>query len=373
MPSWTVPEISDHIIDHASDEKATLAVCALVSRGFYSRSAFHLFKSITIVNDSTLLSFYRGFQSSFCRAYIKALTLGRPKPRRHRPHCPPPLHIDGGVLFDLIAALENLRPEHVSFGDVLWKPVSLYHRFSTTTAADGPNRVYVLSSIDASREHITSVDSSFLAVASHTSEVVKEAGGVDILEVKEIPLLAGPASRGVGGEGEVAVSRTIDMVVHIGDLESLCVSMSGPRTAVDSLTMRWQKDVDLSLFDGACACLSRRDSAQRCCLSHRVWTEALPVVVHRATLAQPVGDSSSPGTARMAAVASVSRALAANPGKSGPEDRRGTSLRRRCPRPLHLAASQDHKMGHAFEYPYAFPEPSQRRNRRRREGRAGVR
>lgn len=250
-----MPEINDLIIDHASDDKATLVACALVSRSFHSRSAMHLFDSVTIVNDDTLLDFHRGAQSSFCRAYVKELTLGRPKLRRHRPHCdcPPPLRVDGEVIFDLIAALPSLRPENVTIEDVFWKPVRLRHRLPLTTTAASPNQLYVMSPATAPCNDMSTI---FLAVGPVASEVGKEAKGVCILEVKAVQLLIDPASRNVSGEGEAAASNIVDVVVYVGDLNSLHIpSISGPKDVVNSLAICWKTNINLSLFNGTFPCL----------------------------------------------------------------------------------------------------------------------
>lgn len=254
-----MPEVNDLIIDYASDDKATLTTCTLISKDFYHRSALHLFTTITIININTLLDFQHGAESSFCKRYVKQLTLGAPKLCRHRPHCgcPPPLHIDGRILFDLIAALPSLRPENVTFEDVLWKPVFLHRQPSVGAAADSSNQLYVISPA-APHKRILDVDSVLLAVAPLASEVGKKATGVRILEVKTVPLLTGTTSRSEGGKVDTATDAAVYAVIHVGDLKSLDVpSVSGASCVVDGLIIRWKTDVDLSLFDGMSPCLRR--------------------------------------------------------------------------------------------------------------------
>lgn len=248
-----MPEVNDLIIDYASDDKATLTTCTLVSKDFYHRSAMHLFSIVSIININTLLDFQRGAESSLCKRYVKKLTFGPLKLRRHRPHCscPPPLHLDGRVLFDLIAALPSLRLEDVTFEHVLWKPISLHHQRSVGAVADSSNQLYVMSPAVAPLKRIANVSSISLAVSPLASEVGKKTRGVRILEVRSVPSLTGTASRSEGGKVEAATCTAIDAVVHISDLKSLSVPpMSEPSCVVDGLTICWKTDVDLSLFNG---------------------------------------------------------------------------------------------------------------------------
>lgn len=71
-----VPEVVDMVIDQLQDDKLSLAACSLVSRGWYNRSRYHLFRDITIKSTSRLKAFLVFLTKSTVREHVRVLRLG---------------------------------------------------------------------------------------------------------------------------------------------------------------------------------------------------------------------------------------------------------------------------------------------------------
>ncbi|KAJ3551666.1 hypothetical protein NM688_g4571 [Phlebia brevispora] len=71
-----VPEIVDMVIDQLEGDKASLAACTLVARGWYNRSRYHLFHTVTIKTTSRLKGFLIFLAKSTVREHVRVLRLG---------------------------------------------------------------------------------------------------------------------------------------------------------------------------------------------------------------------------------------------------------------------------------------------------------
>lgn len=71
-----VPEVVDMVIDYLEGDKQTLRACTLVARGWYNRSRYHLFHSVTIKSTGRLKGFLVFVSRSTVREHVKVLRLG---------------------------------------------------------------------------------------------------------------------------------------------------------------------------------------------------------------------------------------------------------------------------------------------------------
>lgn len=64
------------IVDYLVNDKDALAACSLVARGWFNRSRYHLFRSITIKSTSRLKTFLTFMARSTARENVRILRLG---------------------------------------------------------------------------------------------------------------------------------------------------------------------------------------------------------------------------------------------------------------------------------------------------------
>ncbi|KAF7793741.1 hypothetical protein EIP86_004859 [Pleurotus ostreatoroseus] len=111
-----IPELVDMIIDELQDDKAALSACSLVARGWYNRSRYHLFRSVTVRTTSRFKAFLAFLAKSPAREHIRVLRLGNERGTDRKIK----LRIGPATIAAVLAALPALETVGVYYAS--WNP-----------------------------------------------------------------------------------------------------------------------------------------------------------------------------------------------------------------------------------------------------------
>lgn len=241
-------ELLDRFIDHLSGDNTALATMSLVSRDCHARSAFYLFDTIHIRDDSHFDIFVNAHPYPLFCLYVHSLFLGAPKTRGAHA-TPRALHVDSDRILQLTSLLPNLDLTHIGIGKVTWMLPRYLHPFPISTPPQPSGSLYAVVE-DAHLGGILGSNSSLPRASLILPDATLRPVGPDdnayvgVRSVAAYQLLHGTLDSG-RCLPPLALSQIVARIAGPKTLDGIRVLFERNGSSVTTLSIHWD---DASLF-----------------------------------------------------------------------------------------------------------------------------